>query len=81
MPLWNEINYETQMKIMSLIEDLLLKQTNESIQDGMVAAITELEIWSNSPCEVIESLSIEEDPFTAQASDIIFLDEPLTIKL
>lgn len=82
MTLWNEIDYDTQIKVMSAIEHLLLQQTDEPIQEGMVAALTELEIWSHSPCEVIDAVPIEEDdPFTAYASDIIFLDDIITIKL
>ena len=47
---WNELDYSVQQKVMGLIEELLLKQTDIEIQDGMVAALTELEVWSNSPC-------------------------------
>lgn len=51
MLLWNEIEYETQVKILELIEECLLKQKDIPIQDAMVAAINELELWDNSPCE------------------------------
>jgi hypothetical protein len=61
--LWNELSYEDQIKVMNLIEDLLLRQTHESMQDGLVAALNELELWSNSPCETIPP----EEPFIAQA--------------
>lgn len=51
---WNNLDYEVQVKIMSLIEDLLLEQTDIEIQDGMVAALKELEMWSNTPCPTTE---------------------------
>jgi hypothetical protein len=56
MLLWNEIDYETQVKVMDLVEQLLLKQTEIPLQDGMAAALAELEIWSNSPCKVLEQI-------------------------
>lgn len=59
--LWNELSYEEQLKILSLIEDTLLKQVDELMQDGLVAAIVELEAWSNCPCE-----NIPLDPFVIQ---------------
>jgi len=53
--LWNELSYENQLKVISLIEDALLEQTDELMQDGLIAAITELETWSNSPCETMSA--------------------------
>lgn len=62
--LWNELSYDEQLKVMELIEDALLRQTNERMQDGLVAALTELEMWSHAPCE--EMVPFEE-PYVAQA--------------
>ncbi len=67
MKLWNELSYETQLEIMDLIENLLLEQPDIELQEGLLAALKELAIWSNSPCEVIDS---EDDHvFVAQATD------------
>jgi|SRR5271166_3338684 len=46
---WNEIDYEMQMKILDRIGDLILQEKDEAMQFGIAAAITELEVWSNSP--------------------------------
>lgn len=62
--LWNELSYPDQVKILSLIEDLLLRQTEEKIQDGLVAALVELETWDNSPCRGLTSI---EDQKAMQA--------------
>lgn len=65
--LWNDLSYDTQLKIMEIIEETLLHQTDENLQDGMVAALTELEIWSHAPI-----ISLEEEPYVAQAQ---FVDD------
>ena len=73
MILWNELSYETQLKVMDLVEELLLEQSDIDMQDGLAAALKELEIWSNSPCEVIDSEN--ESVFIAQATDQNIEDE------
>lgn len=66
--MWNELSYELQLKVISLIQDdLLLKQTDIDLQDGLVAALAELETWSNSPCPISEDY--DEYPYVAQAVD------------
>lgn len=52
--LWNDLNYDLQLKVYACIEGALLKEKDESIQDAIVLAIKELEIWDNSPCPIIE---------------------------
>lgn len=54
MFLWNEISYDKQQKVLDLIEDLLLRQTDEEMQYGLAAALSELEIWSNTPCTITD---------------------------
>lgn len=51
---WNSFDYATQKKILDMLEDLLLRQTDIEIQEAMVAAILELEAWSNRPCPIID---------------------------
>ena len=67
---WNELSWETQMKVLDKIEEILLKETDVPMQDAIVAAISELEVWSNSPCKISEDfegsvlyLTEEPDPF------------------
>ena len=48
---WNEFDYEMQMKILDRIGDLILQEKDEAMQFGLAAAITELEVWSNSPIQ------------------------------
>ena len=67
MTMWNELDYETQKRVMDLVEDLLLKQTDITMQDGLAAALTELEIWSNSPIRIVKDENGE--PYVAQAAD------------
>lgn len=65
MILWNNVDYKTQRRILGMLEDLLLKQTDFEIQDAMVAAIVELETWSNRPCAVQDV--DEQGPYIAHA--------------
>ena len=65
MILWNNVDYKTQRKILEMMEDLLLKQSDFEIQDAMVAAIVELETWSNRPCAVQEE--DDKGPYVVQA--------------
>jgi hypothetical protein len=52
--LWNDLNYDLQLKVYACIEEALLKQKDESIQDAIILALKELEVWDNSPCPIIE---------------------------
>lgn len=62
--LWNELNYELQQKVIDRIVDLLKDEENDAMQDGIIAAVHELEVWSNSPCTIIGEHGFEEkDPF------------------
>lgn len=61
---WNELDYDLQTKIIDRIVDLLTLEEDYDIQDGIIAAVHELEMWSNSPC-----LIVEEEIFVAQAVD------------
>jgi hypothetical protein len=66
---WNELTFEQQQKILACIEDLLLRQTDIDMQDGLVAAMTELETWSHSPCSIQDTdefghyIAMATDPF------------------
>ncbi len=64
--LWNHLEYSTQSKVIDRIVDLLKDEEDDLMQDGIIAAVHELEVWSNSPCHIIEGetvLGIEADPF------------------
>jgi hypothetical protein len=63
--LWNELDYETQMKIIDRMISLLQDEDNDLMQDGIMAAVHELETWSNSPLE--DKDIIDNEPFVAQA--------------
>jgi len=49
---WNELEYSFQMKIIDRIASLLKEE--DEMNCGIIAAIHELEIWSNSPCSILE---------------------------
>lgn len=67
---WNDLTWEEQKQILDKIEDLLLQQTDEKVQDAMVAAISELEIWSNRECKILQEFEgFLDDEYIAEASD------------
>lgn len=70
--LWNELEYKEQLKIIDKIVSLLEREEDSSSQDGLMAAVHELELWSNSPCQgSFESgvlIAEGQDPF--EESDI-----------
>lgn len=49
--IWNQLDYATQLRIVNKIFQLALIEDDDCIKDGLIAAINELEIWSNSPIE------------------------------
>lgn len=62
--IWNQLPYELQQKVIDRIVTLLEDEEDDVMQDGLIAAVHELEVWSNSPCQIIdESGLVEEDPF------------------
>lgn len=61
---WNDLDWATQMKVLDRFGDILLQETDERLQFAMAAGIVELEIWSNTPCEVLH-----EDGYVADAHD------------
>jgi hypothetical protein len=69
--LWNHLDYSTQVKVIDRIVDLLKDEENDLMQDGIIAAVHELEVWSNTPCQIVgedgsteyAAISVEQDPF------------------
>lgn len=53
--LWNELSYVDQRKIIEKVIVLVEQEDNHELQDGLIAAVHELETWSNFPCAEIES--------------------------
>jgi hypothetical protein len=69
--LWNHLDYSLQCKVIDRIVDLLKDEEDELMQDGIIAAVHELEVWSNSPCEIVENIYEEEkDPFCENGWDL-----------
>lgn len=62
--IWNQLDYSLQMKVVDRIVDLLKDEEDGAMQDGIIAAVHELEVWSNSPCQIIEA-----DPFSENGWD------------
>jgi len=72
--LWNHLKYNLQQKVIDRIVDLLKDEEDDAMVDGIIAAVHELEVWSNSPCTVIDEqgntvLAVEEDPFCEKGWD------------
>lgn len=65
--IWNQLSYDLQSAVIDRIVDLLKNEKDDDVVDGIIAAVHELEVWSNSPCQVIEPdrtiFLLEEDPF------------------
>lgn len=62
MIMWNHLDYFTQVKAIDLISELIEQQMDQTMRTALAAAVTELEIWSNTPCEVVNSmLNSDED--------------------
>jgi hypothetical protein len=62
--LWNHLDYSTQVKVIDRIVDLLKDEEDDLMQDGIIAAVHELEVWSNTPCQIVE-----DDPFSEKGWD------------
>lgn len=87
--LWNELDYDAQMKVLSSISTLLNDDKNSLIHEDILAAIQELKTWSNSPIfdeDMIDDKIICSEPYVAQAyysaiegDDIEISDESITI--
>lgn len=75
--IWNELEYSLQVKVMDRIVDLLKDEENDEMQDGLIAAIHELEVWSNTPCQIVGedglpeyvAAAVEQDPFSKDGYD------------
>ena len=72
--IWNNLSYDLQCKVIDRIVDLLKDEENDAMVDGIIAAVHELEVWSNSPCTVVETngqtvLAVEADPFCEKGWD------------
>lgn len=66
--LWNHLSYDLQSRVIDRIVDLLKDEESEEMVDGLMAAVHELEVWSNSPCIIVETdgsttFGVEPDPF------------------
>lgn len=64
---WNQLNYELQKQVINALIKSLETEEDSLMQDGIMAAINELELWSNSPIDS-ESSAGEEISFVARAN-------------
>jgi hypothetical protein len=70
--LWNHLDYSLQVKVIDRIVDLLRDEDDDLMQDGLIAAVHELEVWSNTPCQIMDGdtiLAVEPDPFCEKGWD------------
>ena len=70
---WCELDYRLQQRVMRAMHKLIAEEEDTDIQDGIVAAIVELEMWSNDPERPLSI--VDEDEIVAQATDPS--DDPL----
>ena len=59
--IWTDLDFTTQEKVIDKIVELLKNEDDDLVQDGLMAAVHELELWSNRP------IPETEEPFIAQA--------------
>lgn len=69
MVMWSHLQYIDQIKVMNKIAELIESQTDETMRVGLAAALTELEIWSNTPLEVVNAL-VHDEPEEDEDDDI-----------
>lgn len=72
--LWNQLDYGVQAKVIDRIVDLLKEEDNGLMQDGIIAAVHELELWSNKNLEelhntVSDYVAEAADPFSEEGWD------------
>jgi hypothetical protein len=72
MIMWNHLDYPTQVRAIDLISKLIEEQMDDSMRTAIAAAVTELEIWSNTPCTILLPI-VSEDEFEDDDEDD---DEP-----
>jgi len=54
---WNHLDYTDQVKAINLIKELANSQPESIIKTALIAAVNELEIWSNSPDNLVKENS------------------------
>jgi len=69
--LWNNLDYSLQAAVVERIIDLLRVEEDDAMQDGIIAAVHELELWSNKSLDELHaransyvSEAVEQDPFS-----------------
>lgn len=67
---WNHLQYIDQMRAMDKIAELIEQQSDETVRVALTAALMELEMWSNTPCEVLNDLVGHEEPTDADGNPI-----------
>lgn len=58
--MWNHLQHIDQMRAMNKIAELMDSQTDEIMRVALMAALTELEIWSNTPLDLVNALVHDE---------------------
>lgn len=65
--LWNQLDYNVQALVIDRIVDLLKDEESGLMQDGIMAAVHELELWSNKNLD--ELLEAPPNDYVAEAKD------------
>jgi hypothetical protein len=74
--LWNQLDYGVQAMVIDRIVDLLKEENDSLVQDGIIAAVHELELWSNKDLDELHNkandyvaTAVEQDPFSDEGWD------------
>jgi hypothetical protein len=73
--MWNHLDYPTQVRAIDLISKFIDQQTDSLMKTAIAAAVTELELWSNAPCDSLSSI-LGELP-SEEDEDLDEDDEPI----
>jgi hypothetical protein len=66
---WNHLQYIDQVRVMDKINELIESQTDETMRTALTAALIELEIWSNTPLDMVNAL-VHDEPLEEDEEEV-----------
>lgn len=58
--MWNHLDYTAQMSTIALLRQYLSSVMDSVIKTALEAAIIELEMWSNAPCQSLPAPEMDQ---------------------
>jgi hypothetical protein len=69
--MWNHLDYPTQLNAINIISKLIGHQIDPLMKTALAAAVMELEMWSNTTCNISPSLEESSDEAADENTDEI----------